>query len=353
MNDALTRRTFLQWAGATALAAGLAPAFARPAAPGRRILVVIHLQGGNDGFNTVVPLDSATYRRSRPTLALRAAEVLRLDDRSGLHPACRGLHGLYRSGRLAIVHGVGAAGAQPTNHFAAEESWETAGTGAGWLSGFIGRPPALASADATIAACYANGPAPQAFGPAPASRIASLAATAEQAGIEPAGEPGTLAAGLRLAARLIAAGHPARVYWLRSGGFDTHTDQLRRQAAALAHWSEALAAFHHELDAVGGAAEVTTLSYSEFGRTLAENPAGGTDHGPNGPVFLTGAGIAGGRHGTPPELATEPPAPAIPLPQFYSTLLADRPPPVPFGTPGHPLVSGSRKPDPTPWLICS
>jgi uncharacterized protein (DUF1501 family) len=310
----LTRRTFLQLTGAAAVAASVPPALARLAASDRRILVVIHLQGGNDGFNTVVPIDSAGYRRARPTLALRTSDLLPFDENCGLHPACVGLHQLHAGGQLAIVRGVDASEPATTNHFAAEEFWETGGTGTGWLGDFIAAQSRLAPDPAGAVACFAGAAPPQAFGRVGNGVSESLAAAAHRAEIPSAPEARTLADDLQLVARLIAAGHPARVYWLRTGGFDTHFDQLRRHAAALSAWSDALAAFHRELASAGCARDVATLSFSEFSRSLAENATGGTDHGGAGPVFLTGSEIALRFRDAPS---------AIPIPQLYSTVLTD------------------------------
>lgn len=314
-----TRRTFLQAAGAATFVASLPPALARLTATDHRILVVIHLQGGNDGFNTVVPVDSSLYRRARPTLALRASELLPLDEKFGLHPACAGLHRLHVSGQLAIVRGVGPAETAPTNHFAGEETWETAGTGTGWLADFL----ADNSRRSAPAGYFAGVAAPQAFGRAGDDLSASLVVAWRR--FERASAPGVSAldTDLRLVARLIAAGHPARVYWLRAGGFDTHTDQLRRHAVALAQWSNALAAFHHELESAGCAHRVATMSYSEFSRSLAENDRGGTDHGATGPVFLTGAGVAGGMHGSFSETSEANRMAGLTIPLLYSSVLTD------------------------------
>ncbi|MFQ5844743.1 MAG: hypothetical protein ACE5JG_07115, partial [Planctomycetota bacterium] len=75
--------------------------------PGARTLVLLHLNGGNDGLNTVVPYRDRRYPVLRPGLALGAGQVRKIDDRLGLHPALGGLEALWRTERLAIVNGVG------------------------------------------------------------------------------------------------------------------------------------------------------------------------------------------------------------------------------------------------------
>src|SRR5579862_7601258 len=71
------------------------------------ILVVLQMAGGNDGINTVVPYSNDYYRNARPKIGLPADKVLKLSDQVGFHPAMTGFKGLYDSGNLAVVQGVG------------------------------------------------------------------------------------------------------------------------------------------------------------------------------------------------------------------------------------------------------
>src|SRR4051794_5451557 len=91
---------------AGAIADADADAHARASADGR-ILVVVQLDGGNDGLNTVVPYRDDAYRKHRPKLAIPADEVRKVDDRVGLHPMLGPFSMLLEQGRLAIVQGVG------------------------------------------------------------------------------------------------------------------------------------------------------------------------------------------------------------------------------------------------------
>ncbi len=123
-----------------------------------RALVVLQLTGGNDGLNTVIPFGADPYRRGRPTLAVPASSVLRLDDEFGLHPALAALKELYDDGLVAIVHGAGYP-KPDRSHFRSMEIWHTArpeaGEGierTGWLGRYLdgceaaraGRLPAIA-----------------------------------------------------------------------------------------------------------------------------------------------------------------------------------------------------------------
>src|SRR5689334_2337313 len=90
----LTRRAFLRQSSLVALAPTVPAFLARTARAARadrdgRVLVVIQLDGGNDGINTVVPFADDGYARHRKTLRLSGPQLLKLDDKVGLHPALR------------------------------------------------------------------------------------------------------------------------------------------------------------------------------------------------------------------------------------------------------------------------
>ena len=73
----------------------------------QRVLVVVELTGGNDGLNTVIPWSNDTYQRVRPNLAIAEDDVLKLDDKIGLHYALKGVKSLWDEGHVAIVPGCG------------------------------------------------------------------------------------------------------------------------------------------------------------------------------------------------------------------------------------------------------
>jgi len=112
-----------------------------------------------------------------------------------------------------------------------------------------------------------------------------------------------LAANLKLIAQLIAGGLPTRVFYASQGGFDTHTNQLTSHQRLLTDLGGALAAFLADLTALGHLDRVMVLTFSEFGRRVAENQSGGTDHGAGAPLFIAGGRVKAGLHGVPPGLA--------------------------------------------------
>jgi uncharacterized protein (DUF1501 family) len=111
-----------------------------------------------------------------------------------------------------------------------------------------------------------------------------------------------LAQKLRIVAQLIGAGLATRVYYMELDGFDTHAQQRDAHAALLSEFSAGVKAFMDDAVHQKFADRVLVLSFSEFGRRLAENASEGTDHGAAAPVFLAGGRVKGGLVGAQPSL---------------------------------------------------
>ncbi len=327
----------------------------------RPILVLVQLAGGNDGLNTLVPYEDANYYRLRPTLGLAKEKVLRINDTLGLHPSCTALHRLLQDGKLAVVQNVGYPNPN-RSHFRSSEIWETASGSSEFLStGWIGRfmdnaCSGLPGADGhdPVGVHISNG-VPQSFLSAqdhPTFGLLSgagnrreneenrqlLESLVSQPGAaendnatflkhmlmdslvtekkvqhvlgsyQPsASYPGNaFAASLRNIAGLIAAGLPTRVYFVSLSGFDTHSNQANQQANLLTTLAEGLAAFQKDLELHQLDGQVTTMTFSEFGRRPSENESRGTDHGTAAPLFVLGSKVKGGLHGTAPALNLAP-----------------------------------------------
>jgi uncharacterized protein (DUF1501 family) len=349
----LSRRAFLKSSTLIALAPtvpGFLAQTARAATPDRdgRILVVIQLDGGNDGINTVVPFADDGYSKHRKRLRLPTAQLIKVDDHVGLHPAMTGAGKLLQSGRLAIVQGVGYPNPN-RSHFESMAIWHTAHfdpeerNGLGWLGRALdGRRPGASKPDSVFVGgaqlptalrgrrCVASAltrpedfliapevkarPGPDAPSPddlaafvrratldaySTADRMAEIVRASDNA----AGYPATALAGeLRLMARLIKAGIGTRVYYARQSGYDTHAAQLGTHASLLGELAGAVQAFLDDLAAVKLADRVVVLTFSEFGRTVQENGSAGTDHGTAGPVLLAGTSVRAGLVGRTPSL---------------------------------------------------
>ncbi len=126
----ITRRDVLRTLPLISLAPtvpGFLARSARAAAPQKdgRVLVVIQLDGGNDGINTVVPFQDEGYARNREALALPVKRLISVTEGIGLHPAMQGAGRMLEAGRLAIVPGVGYPNPD-RSHFRSMAIWHTA-----------------------------------------------------------------------------------------------------------------------------------------------------------------------------------------------------------------------------------
>lgn len=309
-----------------------------------KVLVLIELQGGNDGLNTLVPYADQTYYQLRPQIGISRDQVLPLSPELGLHPALAALLPLWKQRQLAWVLGVGYP--EPNrSHFRSIEIWES-GSDAneylanGWLTQVLSRLPAAqhSLADGVLLGQAASGPLagdklktlalnnggrlPQAQsnpltstqGPEALQHILRVEASLNQASQElnrrlntaqplPFNMPNTpLGRQLGQVATLIRAGFPVPVYKLTHGGFDTHRQQLGTHARLLRELAEALSAFHQNLSPNGHWQRTLVMSYSEFGRRAAENGSKGTDHGTAAPQLILGGQVKGGLFGRQPDL---------------------------------------------------
>jgi uncharacterized protein (DUF1501 family) len=314
-------------------------------APGatRRTVVLLHLAGGNDGLNTVVPHADPIYRRLRPTIGLAPDGVVRLADGLALHPSLAPLEPLLSRGTLVVVNGVGYP--RPDfSHFRATEIWHTAEPDSAPRFGWLGRSfdaragaplKGVALAKELPLCLHSEAPASATVTdfarfrlPDGLSSVASLYESAGDAAgprgevgragrraldtarviasLSPAEAPypqGPLGEDLKRVEALLAADLDLEAIALSFGGFDTHANQQGTHAQLLATLARCLVVFQGRLEQRGLARRTVVLVFSEFGRRPEENASGGTDHGSAGPVFVMGAGLRGGLLGAPPSLA--------------------------------------------------
>ncbi|HEY4332572.1 MAG TPA: DUF1501 domain-containing protein, partial [Ilumatobacteraceae bacterium] len=108
---------------------------------------------------------------------------------------------------------------------------------------------------------------------------------------------GTLSSGLATAAKLITDDPTTRIVVVSAGGFDTHANQLTSQSDLLKDLAAGLTAFMASIAKAGMADDVLVVTTSEFGRRVAENGSGGTDHGTGNVSFVLGTKIEPGIHG--------------------------------------------------------
>jgi uncharacterized protein (DUF1501 family) len=369
----VTRREFVR-GGVAAFTVGFsAPAFisdlARAQGRSQRNLVVLYLSGGNDALSMVVPYTDQQYYARRPTLAIPAANVLQIgSDRAGnalgLHPRLGGLKSIFDAGRMAIVQRTGYPNSS-RSHFQGTDIWSTGDPsspqGTGWLGRYLDTLPSPVdplTAWSTIretprtllartvgvpsipsVAGYAfaspNSAADGAFARSSALRIAShlpsdqphlafVNATAQNAfaTLDRVAQVNTyvpsvtysnngFAQALRAIAGAIAKGIGTKVFWVQTGGYDTHALQNPNgangaYATLMSTLNDGLTAFYRDLDNQGMLRDTLILQFSEFGRRITENGSNGTDHGAAGVMLAIGGSVRGGLYGTAPRLNNTP-----------------------------------------------
>lgn len=317
-----------------------------------RVLVIIRLNGGNDGLSTVIPRDQyANLTIQRSNVLIPETSVLPLTNEVGLHPVMGGMQSMFNSGKLGIIQNVGYP-EQNRSHFRSMDIWTSglidAAPDRGWLgrqfdNDYPGYPDGYPNAtnpdpfaismgyevSATCQGLMAN------FSHAVndpfdvynlttggtindgtyyGDHMEYLTTLINQANafggqINAAANAGNtlstmydannpLAVQLRYVAQMISGGLETKVYILNINGFDTHDSQVEQtnveagdHADLLTRLSDAVAAFQDDLALLGLEDRVAGMTFSEFGRQVASNASYGTDHGDAAPLFLFGTCI--------------------------------------------------------------
>jgi uncharacterized protein (DUF1501 family) len=364
----ISRRLFIR-DGVATVALGLsAPAFLSAIAHAQglssRRLVVVYLGGGNDALNTLVPYQDQSYYSRRPTIAIPAGQVLQVGTDAagralGLHPRLGGLSNIFNEGRLAIVQRTGYQNSS-RSHFEATDVFGTANpqssTGSGWLGRYLDtlpRPidslaawnttsdtprslvsgrtgvPAISNASTYTFASPNRGSAASqeraaaelmANNAAPGRPHLAFVNSTSRSAIETIDRAARAMAysptvtypnnGFALALRTVAGaifnGIGSRVYYVQTGGYDTHAQQGAgggSYGGLMGTLGDGLGAFYTDIRNRGLASDTTVVVFSEFGRRISENGSGGTDHGAAGLMFVLGGAVRGGLYGTAASLA--------------------------------------------------
>lgn len=132
--------------------------------------------------------------------------------------------------------------------------------------------------------------------------IRTVAARVQNRAQYPASQLGN---SLKLVAKLIGGGLPTRIYYVTQGGYDTHANQIATQQRLLGDLGDSMKAFVDDMKAQGNMQRVLVMTFSEFGRRVAENANGGTDHGAAAPMFIVGNKVNAGLLGAYPSLAPQ------------------------------------------------
>lgn len=328
------------------------------------VLVLVQMNGGNDGLNMVIPLDQySNLSNARSNILIPSNKVLSLTGTSatGLHPAMTGLRDMFNNGVASIVQGV----CYPTpnfSHFRATDIWLTASDSkqvlnTGWAGRYLaneypnfptGYPnatmpdPLAIQIGSTISSGFqgpitnmgmaisdptnfynlvtgVQDPAPNTHAGKELTYVRTVAQQTQQysAAIKAAALKVTsqnpyptnnsLADQLKIVARLIAGGLKTRIYMVSTGGYDTHSVQVQSgspelgsHAVLLQRLSDAIKAFHDDCKFLGIHNRVMGMTFSEFGRRVKSNASLGTDHGAAAPLFVFGSPVKPGIIGSNP-----------------------------------------------------
>jgi uncharacterized protein (DUF1501 family) len=329
-----------------------------------RVLVIIRLNGGNDGLNTVIPRDQyANLVIQRSNILMPEPQILPLTAEVGLHHEMGGMKNMYDDGKLAIIQNVGYP-QQNRSHFRSMDIWTTGALNPQITTGWLGR--AMDNDYPNYPSAYPNTTYPDPFaismgydvsatcqglmgnfshavedpfvsfslqtsaalndGTYYGSHMEYITTLIGQSNaygnrVNQAANAGTtlstmydptnaLAVQLRYVAQMISGGLDTKVYILNIDGFDTHDQQVSptnpligAHATLMKRVSDAIAAFQDDCDLIGISNRVAGMTFSEFGRQVAANASYGTDHGDAAPMFLFGSCISAGIMGNNPTIS--------------------------------------------------
>lgn len=339
----MQRREFLKSSAASCLLSMLpAAVLAAGGDAYGKLLILVELNGGNDGLNTLVPYADQNYYGLRPRIGIARDQVLQLSEREGLHPSLAALMPLWKSGELAVVRGVGYPNPN-LSHFRGIEIWDTASGSEeflqeGWLArAFRAYPvPKSFAAEGVVVGNSNLGPliggsrsvaitnTEQFLRQASLVRGASLRAASNRAlshilkvedeitqaarglvgskGLVTPFPQSLFGNAVRTAAMALTGREPVAAIRLSLGSFDTHQNQLETHAGLLRQLGEGMAALKAALVELGRWDSTLVMTYAEFGRRPAENGSNGTDHGTANVHFVMGGRVKGGLHGEAPRL---------------------------------------------------
>lgn len=339
----------------------------RMAADTDHVLVMIYLEGGNDGLNTLIPLDQlSALNVVRPHVILPENRLLGLGNTDvALHPALSGLKSLYGEGRLKVIQNVGYPD-QNYSHFRSTDIWMSGSdanvlVNSGWSGRFLGDqfpgypndyPNEEFTDPLSVELGYGssllfqgvessmsmviNDPeffyelvdnedreVPDTLAGDKLQFIRIIEKQSQQYGkvVQNAASKVTsqvdfpetgLAQQLKIVSRLIAGGLRTPLYLVRLGGFDTHDAQVEasdhttgEHASLLTELNDAIMAFMSDLERQGTEDRVVGMTFSEFGRRIVSNASLGTDHGAAAPMFFFGNAVKRGVIGSNPVISPD------------------------------------------------
>jgi uncharacterized protein (DUF1501 family) len=337
------RKEFLQ-IGSLATASMMMPKFLKafektalvPA--GNKVMVVLQFSGGNDGLNTVIPVRNDIYYKSRPRLGIQKDKALQLTDEAAINPALPFFKDLFDEGNLGIMNNVGYPNPD-RSHFRSMDIWQTASdsnqySATGWIGRYLDnqcsgcdRPTQALEIDDVLSLALKGNDlkglavrdpkklyntsneryfkeinTTHEHGEAAADylyktlseTLSSADYIYQQSRRHPSSQtyPATeLGKNLKTISSLIMSDINTKVYYVSLGSFDTHVNQENQQKRLFTELNDAVSAFVKDLKSNNRFQDVTIMTFSEFGRRVAQNASGGTDHGTANNMFFISGGL--------------------------------------------------------------
>ena len=337
------RKEFLQ-IGSLATASLMMPKFLKAfekghtVPPGNKVMIVLQFSGGNDGLNTVIPVRNDIYYKARPKLGIEKDKALSLTDEVGINPALPFLKELYDDGSLGIMNNVGYPNPD-RSHFRSMDIWQSASDSDKYVStGWIGRyldaqcvgceKPTQALEIDDVLSLALKGDNLKGLALTDPKKLyttsnekyfreinsshhdeeetvdylyKTLSETMssadyiyEQSRRRPSGQTypnSQLGKNLKTISSLIMSDINTKIYYVSLGSFDTHVNQENQQKRLFTELNDAMSAFVKDMKANNRFQDVTVMTFSEFGRRVAQNASGGTDHGTANNMFFIGGGL--------------------------------------------------------------
>lgn len=303
--------------------------------PDQKILIVLQFTGGNDGLNTIIPVQNDIYFKERNGIAIKNA--LTLNDEAGINPALSYFKELYDNGELSVMNNVGYPNPDKS-HFRSMDIWHSASKSdeyleTGWLGRFLDEEcyrcehPTQALEVDDMLSLALKGEKNKAFAFKDPKRLyqtsqekyfkslydhhhddetvsylyQTLGSTINNAGYifekskakktDQAYPNSQLGKDFKTVASLIKSDINTRVYYLSIGSFDTHVNQNERQQKLFNDINEAVKSFVSDMKSSGLFDNILLMTFSEFGRRVAQNASNGTDHGTANQMFFISGGL--------------------------------------------------------------
>lgn len=304
-----------------------------------KTLIILQLSGGNDGLNTIIPVKNDIYYKSRNQISIKENDALLLTDEAGINPNLKYFIELYDNGELAVMNNVGYP--EPNkSHFRSMDIWQTASASdefknSGWIGRYLDEAchdcqnPTQAIEIDDLLSLSMKGENSNAIAFKDPKKLfdnsqemfykklnannhdhehdltsylyntlGNAINNSDYIFSESKAKPTyktypatQIGKDFKTIASLIKSDINTQVYYLSVGSFDTHNNQNQRQNQLFKNIDEAVETFTKDMKENGKFDDIMIMTFSEFGRRVAQNASNGTDHGTANQMFFISGGL--------------------------------------------------------------